>query len=583
MAIVNRFNVNNKQVTLDADIIENMSANDVSYDDSYQYDENTIGYKLSKLEGEITEISVGKKLFDKNNISENTKCDDGQYGSQFPEYGGNIGWKSTHWIAVDSGKKYTISNQFDSYISYRIACKKFNDTIEPLIVFQSGKNSSDEISSYTIEINSDIMLIRISSYNQNNADLIKNLQVEEGDAMTEYESYFEPKSIPNKDFFASYENIKTEVENARTDNEGNSYSTLKQSIIEQIERVKESMSVQVLPQSTNNSVIIAPMLVEMIADFNWVCRTEVSAFNEKDAYIDPVSNTPNNAYFKVSGSIGDDFVTVIDGGNADISTISEISKPFGAVLKYDDGTYAVCNAWYRDSSTINIYPVLTKNITSGELGNIKTGIHLSRRGYETYAQKIYNTNPKWCEKSSKIIGWSGLNGEIPFSLFGNTGLVTHRLRTLNTFIYSNKMFTYLNKYYEVCGVNYPVNEPTGIEWNVDLNRKRGYVEMYIGSTNSTDDSPYTYDSSNPVIIELWLDGELKNTIEKTQTKVERICIDFENASSAKVKVYMNSFNDSSVGFSVSAIYFWENKMNFDSTTHILPKFSTIAQMFDSWG
>ena len=42
MAIVNKFNVNNKQVTLDADIIENMSANDVSYNASTQYNENTV-------------------------------------------------------------------------------------------------------------------------------------------------------------------------------------------------------------------------------------------------------------------------------------------------------------------------------------------------------------------------------------------------------------------------------------------------------------------------------------------------------------------------------------------------------------
>ena len=39
MAIVNKFNVNKQQVTLDADIIKNMSANDVSYNDSFQYDE----------------------------------------------------------------------------------------------------------------------------------------------------------------------------------------------------------------------------------------------------------------------------------------------------------------------------------------------------------------------------------------------------------------------------------------------------------------------------------------------------------------------------------------------------------------
>ena len=34
MAIVKRFNVNKEQATLDADIIENMSANDVSYNSS---------------------------------------------------------------------------------------------------------------------------------------------------------------------------------------------------------------------------------------------------------------------------------------------------------------------------------------------------------------------------------------------------------------------------------------------------------------------------------------------------------------------------------------------------------------------
>ena len=50
MAIVKRFNVNREQATLDADIIENMSANDVSYDASTQYNENTVGNKLSELE-----------------------------------------------------------------------------------------------------------------------------------------------------------------------------------------------------------------------------------------------------------------------------------------------------------------------------------------------------------------------------------------------------------------------------------------------------------------------------------------------------------------------------------------------------
>ena len=53
MAIVNKFNVNKQEVTLDADIIENMSANDVSYNSSLQYDNNTVGDKLSELEKEV--------------------------------------------------------------------------------------------------------------------------------------------------------------------------------------------------------------------------------------------------------------------------------------------------------------------------------------------------------------------------------------------------------------------------------------------------------------------------------------------------------------------------------------------------
>ena len=55
MAVVNKFNVNREQVRLDADIIENMSANNVSYNNYIQYDENTVGDKLSELEQKVTD------------------------------------------------------------------------------------------------------------------------------------------------------------------------------------------------------------------------------------------------------------------------------------------------------------------------------------------------------------------------------------------------------------------------------------------------------------------------------------------------------------------------------------------------
>ena len=68
MTVVNKFNVNKQQVTLDADIIENMSANDVSYDASTQYNKNTVGDKLSELKSEVIGLEkdtikiTGKKL-----------------------------------------------------------------------------------------------------------------------------------------------------------------------------------------------------------------------------------------------------------------------------------------------------------------------------------------------------------------------------------------------------------------------------------------------------------------------------------------------------------------------------------------
>ena len=58
MTVVNKFNVNKQEVTLDADIIKNMSANDVSYNASTQYDENTIGDKLSELEVKTIKLDV---------------------------------------------------------------------------------------------------------------------------------------------------------------------------------------------------------------------------------------------------------------------------------------------------------------------------------------------------------------------------------------------------------------------------------------------------------------------------------------------------------------------------------------------
>ena len=332
---------------------------------------------------------------------------------------------------------------------------------------------------------------------------------------------------------------------------------------------------------------VKPLVVEMMADFHWACNTEVAAFNASGAYIDPVSGTPNNAFFKVKGTKGDGYVTVLSGGNAEISTIASVTStaPFAAVLKYGDGTYEVCNAWYRDASTISVYPKLKKSISSGELGNLKTGIHLSRRGYEAYAQKLYRTNPKWCEKGSLIAGYRPTQGAteetVPFTLYGATGGTVHKLTTLGA-AFNAKAFTYalLPTFYRFAGANYATETETGIEWSVDVGNKNGYLELFIGGVDYLN---YEYEADNPVYIDLYLDGKLHKQVVKSTQIIERVCIDFAGANTALLKIYMKKWNNPDYGFAISAISFWENKMRFADTTALVPKFSTVAQMFDSWG
>lgn len=376
------------------------------------------------------------------------------------------------------------------------------------------------------------------------------------------------------------EQVSDELLDAHTAYDGTVYSSTGEAVREQIKQVKTLCN----KPTTNN--IINPLVVDMLADFNWSCNKEVAAFSAKDAFIDEVSSTPNNAFFCVSGTAGNDYVTVISGGNATINNISTITsdKPFGAVLKYDDGTYVVCNAWYRDETTISIYPKLKTNIVAGELGNLKTGIHLSRRGYEAYAQKIYNTNPKWCEKGSLIVGYRPTQGATeettPFTLYGATGDTIHKLAKNNYLNAKRFLYQLLPTVYYFYGAGIETETESGIEWTVDLDNKKGYMELFIGGSNA---NHYDYEEGNPVYIDLYLDGVLHQQVVKTTKILERVCVDFADAKNALLKIYMKKWNSAEYGFSISAISFWENKMHFVDTNYLVPKFSTIGQMFDSWG
>ena len=129
MAVVNRFNVNKQQVTLDADIIENMSANDVSYDASFQYDENTVGDKLSELESEVTYLDIQSILIDVTNCEiykEGYYISNGAVGLLGEERVSSIGVSIVRSLGWKKGQQIII-NRIDAGGSSTCAVATYNN------------------------------------------------------------------------------------------------------------------------------------------------------------------------------------------------------------------------------------------------------------------------------------------------------------------------------------------------------------------------------------------------------------------------------------------------------------------------
>lgn len=325
---------------------------------------------------------------------------------------------------------------------------------------------------------------------------------------------------------------------------------------------------------------IAPLFISVIPDFNWVSVSEIAAFSANNEKFADGTTNGNNAYFKVTGSAGDNFVTVVDGGNAKMSdlTTAEQSVTWGAVLKYDDGRYMPCNALYRDATSFYVYPALTADITDGELGNMQTGMHLSKRGYYAYAQHAFAQNPKHCEKS-KYLAKFRPGDDVPWITFGGK-------TSINPQSVTNVPKTWQSKYGKTVyvmtmpwGEAYWHTTPSGISWTVDLMGKTGYLEAYVGA--SGDPTAYDMPDGEAIRVELWLDGVLAKSYEKTNILCERVCMDFENAETAELRIYANSWQRTGFGFSIGAITWWVNERYFEKENPF--KFKAMTQLFDSWG
>ena len=333
-----------------------------------------------------------------------------------------------------------------------------------------------------------------------------------------------------------------------------------------------------------------PLFVSMMPDFFWVSMNEIAAFSASlPKYKDGISRAENNAWFAITGDEGDSYVTIVNGGNGDVADITaeEKTKPFGCVIMYDDGSYEPCNAQYLTDTTFSVYPPLKDDISAGELAQIRTGIHLSRRGYRAYSQFLYNVEPKYTEKSYYIARWRAEENVLtfPWTVFGSTYLI-HQTGSNNistNFVNKLRGISYKLGYSEIWGSDHLNNTPGGIEWTVNIDSLDGYVEFYLG-IKSGSDSTYSVATEDAFICELWIDDVLAKTYTKTLKVCERICFDFSGGKTAKLKIYCNRWQIATGHMMyLNRVTWWVNKKYLATGEKLIPTGTVVAQYFDSWG
>lgn len=335
-----------------------------------------------------------------------------------------------------------------------------------------------------------------------------------------------------------------------------------------------------------------PLFIDPIAGYNWVSMYEVSAFSSNNPTYADGTTDGNNGYFAISGTSGDDYVTIITGGNADISALTSTEKArwLGGVLIDDDGNATPCNFFYKTDTQFYVYPALTKSIISGQLAGIQTGMHLSKRGFKGYAQALWNINPKHCEKS-KYLRKYRVGDNIPFYVYGGKVGASVDTRNLPT-QYQNKYAASTYVLNMDWGSAQFHNTETGIEWSVNISGYSGYFEAYVGdsgkgvttSTVDTAGSAYSFDygTGAEVHCELYVDGVLKDSYIKKSKKLERVCLDYSDGENATVKIYSSKWQETGHGFSVGAMTWWVNE-RWDNSEENPYAYKAITQLFDSWG
>ena len=315
--------------------------------------------------------------------------------------------------------------------------------------------------------------------------------------------------------------------------------------------------------------VTEPCIINMF-DYFWANGgVQLSSLVQSDSDAD-------SKYLLVSGEEGDTVLTVAQDSPLAVSDL--YSYAVAGVLEYDDGTVDLVSV-YVDNGDLTIYPALKADVTGGKIYSLAVSIHLSAAGYKYYTDCFYGANLKYTRKRKAIAQYNPYSAVSPNPLTkigtywwgkGTSNMVLGTYRVIDHFTTD-----YLNMSF-VTGAT--EQSPKGFEWQVTLDGKSGYFEMYLGGRDTT---PLAGDFAEGLAftIEFYLDGTLVDTIVKTSKKCEPIRFDFSGAQTGKVRMTVTSGASTYAAHLTQATWWETDEANGD----VFDGYRVPCMLMDSWG
>lgn len=304
----------------------------------------------------------------------------------------------------------------------------------------------------------------------------------------------------------------------------------------------------------------------------------------------------------VSGTAGASSLT-IDSINE--GALADYGGTWAAIIDFGDGTYQILNATNVTETAVDIFPTLSQNITSVNMGNLHdavNGQHLTSLGYKALADYVYDYDRSTALKShyADIHGWAGTYYTSSWQYgaeFGTPFTLTGGLVQGGTLLWLSKgLYNFNGLAYSTAGYAWTGADRTGYYSNGDardsvagnvagqgvtktasLGGKSGFFESFVGIGGQAWSTPLP----GRIRAQLWVDDVL--VYDQTFSSLRRIAVPYENATTSTFTVTLA--DSVSTGIGIGQTTWWTNETDEASAGlgQMIPVGSSVMVYMDSWG